>query len=396
MNEITEMNSEYVQSLDGSTLRPIVRAALRSNTIEVGDWNVRTLAGGSTEAGVYLVSGTAQDQGKTQHWSLILKEVSAPESSTSEVPLLRASDDPPHIGYWRRELLLYRSGIYDDLPVGMAAPRCYHIDEQPGVYRLWLEDVSEGPDTIWPLERYGVAARHLGRFNGQYLCGEALPQWPWLLTDLMRQRAVNTEWQTIWDQFDRFWDEHATVRCGWPDGLAQDMRAIWRQRERFLSALARLPRVLEHGDAGRKNLFDRQRDDGEVETVAIDWAWAGIGAVGEELAPVVCSPVQFFNNVQPAQLPTLEQIAFDGYLQGLRDAGWRGNPAQVRLGYTATVALRYGPSSVRFEPMAITESGQRRLEAVFGHSINAIIDNVVEIRRFAVKCAHEAQQLMAV
>jgi hypothetical protein len=36
---------------------------------------------------------------------------------------------------------------------------------------------NEGlPD--WPLERYGLAARHLGQFNGRYLTGTPLPQHP--------------------------------------------------------------------------------------------------------------------------------------------------------------------------------------------------------------------------
>jgi len=30
----------------------------------------------------------------------------------------------------------------------------------------------------WPLERYGLAARHLGQFNGRYLTGTPLPQHP--------------------------------------------------------------------------------------------------------------------------------------------------------------------------------------------------------------------------
>ena len=395
MNEISEPSSKYVQSLDGSMLRGIVRTALRNNTAEVGEWSVRTLAGGSTEAGVYHLSGTAQNQSETQHWSLILKEVPAPAFSISEVQHLSASDEPSHIGYWRRELLLYRSGIYDDLPAGLAAPRRYHIDEQPGVYRLWLEDVSEQPHTIWTLERYGVAARHLGRFNGCYLREEKLPQWPWLLTDLIRQRAIQTQWQTLWDQFDTLWDEHATVRHGWPDGLADDMRSVWREREHFLAAVARLPRVLEHGDTGRKNLFHRRRENGGAETVAIDWAWAGIGTLGEDLAPVVFSPVMWFNDVHPEQLPDLEQIAFDGYVQGLRDTGWRGNTAQVRLGYTVTAALRFGPPMVVIEPMAMTESGKNWLESAFDHTVDDIIDRMVELRRFAMKCANEARQLMA-
>jgi hypothetical protein len=37
----------------------------------------------------------------------------------------------------------------------------------------------------------------------------------------------------------------------------------------------------------------------------------------------------------------LDACVFDGYMQGLREAGWPGDARLVRLGYAATAALRY-------------------------------------------------------
>src|SRR4051812_46457902 len=37
----------------------------------------------------------------------------------------------------------------------------------------------------------------------------------------------------------------------------------------------------------------------------------------------------------------LDHAVFDGYLAGLAAAGWRGDPAPVRLGFAAAIALRW-------------------------------------------------------
>lgn len=65
----------------------------------------------------------------------------------------------------------------------------------------------------------------------------------------------------------------------------------------------------------------------------------GRGAIGEELVPLILSSSALFE-VDLDLIPELEDIAFDGYLTGLRDAGWQGDPRQVRLGYTAA-SLRW-------------------------------------------------------
>ena len=90
-------------------------------------------------------------------WSLVLK-VLGPAAGP---------DDPTHIGYWKREMLLYSSRLLDDLPAGLRAPRCYGCDEpMDSVVWIWLERVREDRERAWPLARWALAARHLGRFNG--------------------------------------------------------------------------------------------------------------------------------------------------------------------------------------------------------------------------------------
>lgn len=94
-----------------------------------------------------------------------------------------------------------------------------------------------------------------------------------------------------------------------------------------------------HFDATRHNLLARRSADGGDETVAIDWAFIGTGAIGEEINLLIPSPFFRFE-ADMGEAERHERVVFDGYLQGLRDAGWRGDWKTVRFGYTASAALR--------------------------------------------------------
>jgi hypothetical protein len=85
-------------------------------------------------------------------------------------------NNPSGHHYWKREALLYESGLLDDLPTGLMAPRCFGVVEQPdGEYWLSLEEVNDDVGARWPLAHYGVVAHHLGLFNGAYLMGRPIP-----------------------------------------------------------------------------------------------------------------------------------------------------------------------------------------------------------------------------
>src|SRR3954468_23593360 len=110
-----------LSDLNQTTLTPIVRLALESSSAEVVEWRVFPITQGrASPAGVYRIAGTAQDQGQTRPWSLMLKELSATALSAHEGN--NASDDPTESFYWKREVMLYQSGLFDSLPDGFRAP----------------------------------------------------------------------------------------------------------------------------------------------------------------------------------------------------------------------------------------------------------------------------------
>jgi hypothetical protein len=370
-----------IQRIDQVTLTPLVQRALESATAEVTDWEASLISGGAGSmgidaSGVYRVSGHGRDQGRTLPWSLILK-----------VAASSAHGGDPDGG--AREWYAYQSGLLGDIPGGLVAPRCLGTVAQPdGALWTWLEKISDTHGPHWPLARYGLAARHLGQFNGAYLTGRSIPSWPWLSTGWLRgwvaQRAP--EIATL-----RQHREHPMVRLVYPGTLADEVLQLWEERNTFLDALDQLPQTLCHLDAFRRNLFAHRTPDGRDQTVAIDWAFMGQAALGEELVPLVLASVAFFG-VELSELQELEEIAFRNYLEGLHDVDWHGDPRIVRLGYVAAAALRYTfPIGLN---LLLDASGVAWMEHLFGRPITEVADCLVGVQQFTLGLVDEARALL--
>ena len=371
-----------LESIDNATLTPLVRQALGSETIDVTDWDCQQIhGGGQAISAVYRLSGNGRDRGETTAWSLILKAMH-PQAD---------SDDPSHWNCWKREVLAYQSGLLDDLPGGLAAPRCFGVSEQPGgEFRLWLEDVKDDIGEKWPLEHYGVVARHLGQFNGAYLAGRPLPRSPWLSKEWLRGWLSPVA--EVIDQLPSAL-EYPLGRLWLPGDNCETLMHLWDTREAFLQALDRLPQTLCHRDAFRRNLFARRGREGSYQTVAIDWAWPGPGAVGEEMVPLVQATVGF-GGIGLDQARTLDHIVSEGYLDGLRDTGWRGDPREVRLGFTAgTMRNTFGP--IPYVLATLRDEKQYAFwEGVFGRPLEEVLDEWSQLTYFVLDLLAEARELM--
>jgi hypothetical protein len=177
------------------------------------------------------------------------------------------------------------------------------------------------------------------------------------------------------------------VRRCWPDGLLDRVLGLWEERHALLDALERLPQAFCHLDAFPRNLLVDRRTR---EVVALDWSYAGIAAVGTELAPMVAASVAFFD-AEPEQARHLDEIVFDGYLEGLRAAGWHGDPGMVRLGYTAAASVHFGlfPLGV----FMMNEELRARFEQLFAHPAPDIVDRWATLVDFLLDQADEARSL---
>jgi hypothetical protein len=299
----------------------------------------------------------------------------------------------PHLRlYYKREAHAYQSRWLEDLPGGLAAPRCFAddigshwplehevIEHQDGSCWIWLEDI------------YGLVARHLGQFNGAYLVDPPLPSWPWLSSGWLGHVIENSASAIplLRDSLD-----NVLIRRWMPGDASERYFRLWEERRVYLDALDRLPHTLCHFDIFRRNVFSRRTAGGDYQSVAIDWAFAGKGALGEELVPLILASVMFFDvGLEKAQ--ALEEIAFEGYLEGLRDAGWRGDPRQVRLGYAAAATLRYKFNDAgRWLNLVLNENLHPMILQMWGMPIENVIDHSAGVASLFDRLADEARELI--
>jgi phosphotransferase family enzyme len=386
-DQISNSGDPYdLTSINQATLTPVVRQVLNSHRAVITQWRSDAVHGGAGDIGgissIYRFTGKAQDQTIEQEWTLMLKVVGT----------TTAQDDPAHPRYWKREVLAYQSGQLTDLPGNLSGPRFFGTHRfSEKVLGLWLESVQDDFGASWSLEHYGTVAQHLGQFNGAFLVERELPSWSWLSRGWLR-KTVNGEYPAfIMDLLRKSLDKPAVRRWFIEDDAAQILR-LWEDRDTFLGALDRLPQTLLHRDAFCRNLFLKRVDVRGERIIAIDWAFMGMGAIGEELVALVNASV-FFPQGKMTNAKKLDAIVFDAYLQGLSDAGWRGDPRLVRLGFTAGSAMLWGLSYAWFDP---PEEYIPKVEQTVGISIDEVRVVRRELTRYVLELADEARSIMTV
>jgi hypothetical protein len=96
------------------------------------------------------------------------------------------------------------------------------------------------------------------------------------------------------------------------------------------------------------------------------------------------------------RLHELEEIVFEGYLEGLCEAGWSGDPQQVRLGYTAASVRYILPELQRWLGLILDESLRAEEEQRIGRPAGATFDFVARMRPLLFGKLEEARDLMGI
>jgi hypothetical protein len=348
---------EYLQAQlrgpEKAELADVVRKALGSETAELTGCRVDGVAGeylvgaptGAATGGVYRVSGNVIDPrkgGLEVPWALILKVVSF-NTAGSQLDF----KDESHPLYWKREALAYQSGLLDNLPGGVRAPRCYAVVERDAdTAWLWLEEVKDARTTGWSLEQYAQAAERLGRFNGAYLVDRPMPAYSWLIRSGSPRGLLDHNIQ-IRDRLadPRTW-EHPLVRSIFPVPVVDRLLRLWDERETLLGPLDRVQHTHCHLDAWRGNIFAPSASGGTgacQDLVLIDWAFPGQAALGTDAGDLFAPSFSLAENgdLEPRYF---DQAIFDGYLAGLQGAGRqaRGREREVRFAFATLSAQKYG------------------------------------------------------
>ncbi|MCA9916601.1 MAG: phosphotransferase [Anaerolineales bacterium] len=340
---VTHNAAQALAELDEAQLNEMVRRVV-GTPVTVTAWQAQLLGGLDSSpipGGVFKLTGTAvTPTHNSLDWCLVVKILRSPEGLTmpdGTTLTKEMAETPNNFGYWPREALVAQSSLPDELPTGLRLPRFLgvtSVSEQE--CWLWQECLPEEP--AWQWAAYREAAFRLGRWQGTAV---SHPQnHPWL----------SQEWLAKWvhgpltgifglvDGMDGY--NHPLLAAHFaPEELAA-LRQLWADRQAILDRLAQLPKTICHLDAHRGNL-SWQGDD----LALIDWAFVGEGALGEELAAFVGATL-LLDYVPLTEAEPLEQVAFEGYLAGLRAAGWSGDEASIWAAYRCAMPLRYAPVSL--------------------------------------------------
>jgi hypothetical protein len=226
-----------------------------------------------------------------------------------------ASEDESDPYYWRREPLAYSSGLLGALD-GLRAPRCRLCRERAdGTIALWLDDAGAQPD--WTVERFRFVARDLGRMQGRLAADP--PGEPWLSRGWFR-RYLDLRARWIDDYRDR--------------PYAAGVERIWARRDTILERVDRAQQTFCHFDFYPANVY------GEDETVVIDWAYCGLGALGIDAGNLVPDAI-FDGFVALDEAETVREAVWEGYLTGLADAGFEVDADELRYVFLAATALKF-------------------------------------------------------
>ena len=254
-------------------------------------------------------------------------------SDGSGNPEWRGSYEPTHSRYWRREPRLYAEGLpapYGE--AGIRAPALLAAFERPLGIALWLEGVDELPGANWTAVDFEPAAYRFGAAQGPYLRGaRAFGEFPWsrkfLPTYLDSWSDIG--WATIHD--DELW-AHPIIRELVSPALRRRLVQLCETRHELVRWSGLLPQTICHHDIWPNNVFA-----GPEHTTVIDWAFAGFGQIGADVGNLItdcCGDL-----LHPTELlPEFDASTTTGYVDGLRDVGWRGDHRLARLGMCVMAA----------------------------------------------------------
>jgi hypothetical protein len=335
--------------VDNELLDRLLPRLLGAQVAAACAWQSHKLGGGlELDSAILRLEGSAECDGQTRPWSLIVKTVRPGAKSA----------DAQGFNYWKREALAYQSGFLEDLPGKLTAPRCYAVSEDPGgSLSVFIEDLKDELPQPWTIEQYARVARILGEFNGAYLAGRPLPAGDWVSRDWLRAYLENAAPMA---EFIHQNPAHPVIQ-GLLPGITLPMTlAVWDEYHGLLGRLDSMPQTFCHQDAFGRNLFNC----GE-RVVAIDWGYAGIAPLGAELAPLVGAA--HLTKFPGRQLADLDRACFSAYLEGLRQAGHKPDPRQVRQAYTLTMSMRYvfGATVGQVLPMLLDERTRQHLAEGF-------------------------------
>jgi hypothetical protein len=316
------------QILHSADLDSLVRQALCLPAATVRDVSSRQVHGGiGVGTSVFVVKGTAHNRGQVRPWTIIVKTLSR----------LPGQDDQRLALYWKREAAFLSSALAQEMEVGLRPPRCFAV--QPVAedeIALWLEHVPH-QSALWTDALYYRAAHKLGQFNGHWYGADRWLNERWM----NQQRGFVEAWFPMvdggLDAIEARWASYRDIGISLNDGFPTQLRRAWDRCMKHVQIYKAAPQTLCHFDAHRNNLLwnDERPDD----LVAIDWAYVGPGALGQEIVVMVVNRMNTGGDFALDRLHSFGHQLYSHYAEGLRQVGWDGRDDEVRIGYLASATV---------------------------------------------------------
>ncbi|MEJ2089509.1 MAG: phosphotransferase [Gammaproteobacteria bacterium] len=346
---------------------------LATDHLSVRDWSVEPVVSVNARPDFrahFRYRGVAVVDDEEVGWRLVLKMVAKPPESSLH---------PADATFWARERSVFASGLLARVE-GLTPVRCFGVvDFHDTCFGLWLEDLEDEFPGAWPVARFSLAARHLGRLAASPI---ATDDQPWLLHRNIGKAVISRRPEILTDE--KVW-QRGRVRELLPDGTARRARRQWQDREQFRTSVQQLPVTLCHNDAHAGNLFSVAGSEGASSTVAIDWELFGTGPLGADITYLIVASLRR-GLVPIVEADALEASVLSGYLEGLSEGGFDVDEAVFRKGYHAQIALRLGLIPQTLELIASTRR-HTAVERVWRTPVDVLVERWCGVAAFVLERA---------
>ena len=133
--------------------------------------------------------------------------------------------------------------------------------------------------------------------------------------------------------------------------------------------------------------------NGQEELIAVDWAFFGPGAAGNDLGELAGSSLYFLDYPLDDATTLLESI-LDHYLAGIAENGVKIKPLLVKLGYLIGLTFWMGLQLPGWAALMLTPENEAYVQAQYGASPEQVLASWALLDSYLLDRADEARNLI--
>jgi hypothetical protein len=307
---------DFTPDISADDLSPIVRA-IAGGELE-GAWETKAIGNGIGlgTIGIFRLSGRSrQASGSAEPWTAILKIVDV---------------EKEHTGL--REYELAQSSDFQSIIEGLRPAKCFGTQERSDAERwIWTEDLAGGVQPPWTLDQYLYVARDVGVFHGRSLL--EMPAGDWDYLGIYGAVMRGPFFLAALDNLENTASHELSGQIFGTTSV-DAIKSVFAEFNEVGRALRNITTVFAHNDCHADNLYPIETDGVLIESVAIDWATAGLGPIGEDVGNLSGVGALWFS-IDVDDFEGYEKAIFDRYIEGAESVAGSINIDHARTGYLA-------------------------------------------------------------